>query len=221
MKIRLNQYVYLVLLSLMAFNVYGQKEKKWKPTQLEVYMTPKAFTSSSDAIKISGEAFISNNQYIHIKKFPNSDIGKRSKNTVPYGIKYKDKKYYNMYRTECDNQYQYFPLEIEGFFGLMLISKKTSNHIFPHQYAKADYWEDKNGNLFHVMILEPNIPTSLNYNIGFRSKSKCYFGNYATKNRIKKYNKKYDFNYDKKSMKVEDWIILVKTLNERHQNGKL
>lgn len=204
----------------MAFNVYGQKKSKWEPTQVEVYMTPKAFKSSSDAIEISAEAHISNSQYIHIKKFPNSDIGRTSKNTVPYGIKYKAKKYYNMYRTECNNHYMYFPLEIEGFYGLMLISKKASNHVFPDQYAKAHYWEDKNGDLFHVVILEPNIPTSLNYNVGFRSKSKCYFGQYATKGRVRRYNKTFGFNFDKKNMKVEDWILLVKTLNERHKKGE-
>lgn len=71
------------------------------------------------------------------------------------------------------------------------------------------------------MILEPNIPTSRNYNVGFRSKSKCYFGDYATKRRVNRYNKKFGFNFDKKSMKVEDWILLVKTLNERHKKGEL
>lgn len=220
----------LLILILGTLNVNAQK-KEVQSHILETYTTSDQFLQDSSSLKLLYEINTIKENYIHIKRKLNPTTKKKDKGKY-YGFKYKGKKYYNLLWSESSNQHLYLPLEVEGFFSLILMPVGEVNARVPAAYSMGilpalilekqarSVWKDKDGKAFYIMILEPNIKGSA-YAFYSSASDKKVFGVYMSNVSRKRYNRKFGFNLEKRETKVEDWIDVVNNLNTRHKQGDL
>lgn len=215
---------------LFVLNANAQK-KELQDHLLETYKTSEEFLKDSASLKHIYQITTIEKNYIHVRRKLNPKTKKKDKGRY-YGFKYNGKKYYSMLWSESSNQYLYVPVDVEGFFSLILMPRGKVNSSMPSLYSMGaigavlmqnqaqSIWKDKAGNQFYIMILEPNIKGSAYYTYSSLSDKKI-FGVYMGKASIKRYNRKFGFNLEKRGTKVEDWIDVVNHLNTLHDEGKL
>jgi hypothetical protein len=223
----------LILTLLLIIHVFNAKSQsnKFQIETLETYVTFEAFFRDSATLKLNYEIKEANDHFIQIRKKYNTRTDKIDRNKY-YGFKYKGKKYFNLFWSESKNEHLFVPLEMEGFFSLIVIpiSKKDpniSNSNFPGGLASVilknhmrSKWKDREGNKYYILILEPNIKGTAYANYRRFSDTDGY-GVYISNVSRKRYNRKFGFNLLKRKTYLEDWKEVVNKLNGLHNSGKL
>lgn len=212
-------------------NLKAQK-KEFQTLLLETYKTSDEFFQDSSSMEFLYEIDTLNEQhYIFVKKKLNP-ISKKKDREKHYGFKYKGRKYFNLFWSENQNQHVYVPLDMEGFFSLILMPTDKLDLFIPNAYSSGvlgslilepkmrSEWNDKNDKVYYIMILEPSIKGS-SYAPRGRVSDLDAYGVYLSNVSIKRYNKRFGLNLEKHKTTVEDWIDVVNKLNKLHDSGKL